>query len=131
MKKFLKNKRFTEAFRFAVNGGISFLVEYSALYLLTEYLGIYYLISSAISFAASVVINYLICILWVFQGTKDQGTKSKFIFVASSIVGLFMNQFIMWFFVDQIGIYYMYAKIISTAVVMLWNYTMKRKALVM
>lgn len=34
----------------------------------------------------------------------------------------------MWFFVDRCGIYYMVAKLITSAIVMIWNYILKRKA---
>ena len=99
------------------------------LYLLTEFAGVYYLISAAISFTASVAVNYLICVFWVFEGAKNTGAKAKFIFVASSAAGLLINQLIMWLLVDITGLYYMIAKIISTVIVMFWNYFMKRKAL--
>lgn len=130
MKRGLSRENMAELFRFGVNGGVSFLVEYGLTYTLTEYAGFYYLISSAVGFAAAVVVNYAICVLWVFQGTKVRGTKSKLIFVGSSIAGLLFNQAVMWCLVDFMGLYYMLAKVAATGVVMLWNYVMKRKALV-
>lgn len=131
MHKIKNYGRFTEILRFAVNGFVSFLVDYGALYVLTEFCGFYYLVSSAISFIASVTVNYLICVLWVFKGADGTGGKAKIIFIASSVVGLGINQLLMWLFVTQIGLYYMIAKIIATVVVMAWNYVMKRKALYM
>ena len=129
--RFVKSERFKEIFRFGITGGLSFVVDYALLYLLTEFGGLNYLLSSGISFTVSVV-NYFLCVLWVFEGAqeKQKSTKSVVLFVGSSIVGLFINQILMWFFVEIVLMYYMFAKIIATIIVMVWNYVMKRKAIV-
>jgi putative flippase GtrA len=126
----INSKRIKEFIKFAINGGISFAVDFGILYVLTEFCGVYYLISAAVSFTASVVVNYVICVLWVFEGAKNTGSKAKFIFIASSVIGLGFNQILMWLFVSKFGIYYMTAKIIATIIVMFWNYIAKRKAIV-
>lgn len=126
---FIKSERFKEIFRFVINGGVSFVVDYALLYVLTEYAGLNYLLSSGCSFTASVIVNYFICILWVFEDVKQNSAKSVFLFVGSSVVGLFINQLLMWFFVEILGVYYMLAKIVATIIVMFWNYVMKRKAI--
>lgn len=130
IKVFLKSDRFAEIFRFGITGGVSFLVDYGILFSLTEFFGVNYLLSSGISFTVSVIVNYFMCILWVFKGVKQNDTKSVALFVGSSVVGLFINQVLMWFFVEKIHIYYMVAKIIATIIVMIWNYVAKRKAVV-
>lgn len=121
--------RLYEIVRFAVVGFASFLVDYGTLYFCTEKCGIYYLYSSAIAFTLSVIFNYWLCVRFVFRNTGKQTLKQAFFFVGSSIMGLFLNQLCMWFFVDIIAFYYMLAKVFSTALVMLWNYIMKRKAI--
>lgn len=128
-QKATNNPRVSEVFRFVVNGAVSFLVDYGLLYGLTEFAGMHYLWSSALSFIASVMVNYWICVVWVFEGVGKTGKKSKLVFLASSVAGLGINQGLMWLLVDKAGIYYMIAKIIATVAVMAWNYVMKRKAL--
>ncbi|MDO4287879.1 MAG: GtrA family protein [Eubacterium sp.] len=128
--QFLKSERFAEIFRFAVNGGVSFVVDYAVLFILTEFFDVNYLISSGISFTLSVIVNYLICVLWVFKNVKKNDTKTVVLFVGSSVIGLLINQVLMWFFVEITGLYYMIAKIIATIIVMIWNYVAKRKAVV-
>lgn len=130
LKVFLKSDRFAEIFRFGITGGISFLIDYGILYVLTEFFSINYLVSSGIAFTISVIANYFMCILWVFKGVKQNDTKAIILFVGSSIIGLFINQILMWFFVEKIQLYYMFAKIIATIIVMIWNYVAKRKAVV-
>jgi hypothetical protein len=36
------------------------------------------------------------------------------LFVILSVIGLLLNQFLMWFFVEKISLYYMAAKIVAT-----------------
>ena len=120
--------QFLEMFRFCIVGGLSFLIDYGLLYALTEFVGINYLYSAGLSFTVSVAINYWLCVTYVFKGAKKQTRKQATIFIGSSIVGLGLNQICMWTFVEICGIHYMIAKIIATAIVTIWNYIMKRKA---
>ena len=121
-------ERMLEIARFCFVGGVSFLMDYSILFALTEFAGVYYLYSSAISFSITVVFNYWLCVIYVFKGAGKQSARQAIIFFGTGVVGLVLNQFCMWFFVDVAGVYYMIAKIFATAIVTIWNYITKRKA---
>ena len=125
----MKSERFMEIVRFCLVGGGCFLLDYGLLYVLTEYAGIHYWYSSGISFTVTVLLNYWLCVTYVFHGAKHQTKKQASIFIGSSIAGLAINQFCMWALVDGLGIYYMIAKLVATAVVTIWNYVMKRRAI--
>ena len=117
-----------EIVRFCIVGGLSFLVDYGLLYVCTEYGGINYLYSSALSFTVSVVVNYWLCVRYVFIDVGQQTPRQAVVFIGSSVAGLGINQLCMWGFVELVGIHYMLAKIFATAIVTLWNYVMKRRA---
>ena len=125
----MKSERFMEIVRFCLVGGGCFLLDYGLLYVLTEYAGIHYWYSSGISFTVTVLLNYWLCVTYVFHGARHQTKKQASIFIGSSIAGLAINQFCMWALVDGLGIYYMLAKLVATAVVTVWNYVMKRRAI--
>lgn len=113
--------------RFAVVGGGAFLIDYGIMILLTELFGINYLISSAISFTVSVIFNYLLSIHWVFNVTDDRSQTQDFlVFIILSVIGLGINQLIMWLCVDKLGIFYMISKIGATAVVMVYNFITRK-----
>ena len=124
----MKRDQLFEIMRFAIVGGASFLVDYALLYICTEGLGIHYLYSAAISFTVSVIVNYWLCVIFVFTGAGKQTGRQAALFIGSSIVGLGINQACMWLFVEKFGLHYMLAKIGATLIVMFWNYVMKRKA---
>ena len=125
----MTHERFMELIRFCIVGGLSFLVDYSLLFALTEWAGLYYLYSSAISFGVSVVFNYWLCVAYVFKGAGKQTARQATIFFVTGAMGLVLNQLCMWFFVDVAGLHYMLAKIFATAIVTIWNYFTKRMAI--
>ena len=120
------NKLIKQILKFGVVGGIAFVIDYALLYVLTEFVGIHYLISSIISFSASVIFNYIFSIKWVFDVKKKQGTKEFIIFVILSVIGLGINSFIMYLMVDTCKIYYMISKLVSTFIVMVYNFVTRK-----
>ncbi len=124
----MQNKQLAEIIRFLLVGGGCFLLDYGLLYYLTEYAGVPYLFSSAISFTVSLVVNYLLCVTVVFHA-QNQSKKKTFWFIVTSLAGLGVNQICMWFFTEICGLWYMLAKIGAAAVVTIWNYVTKRMIL--
>ena len=124
----MTRERMLEIIRFCFVGGVSFLMDYSILFALTEFAGVYYLYSSAISFGITVVFNYWLCVIYVFKDASKQSARRAMIFFGTGIVGLGLNQLCMWFFVAIVGLHYMLAKIFATIIVTIWNYITKRKA---
>lgn len=118
-----------EILRFLLAGGSCLLLELGALYALTEAAGLHYLYSAALAFTLSVIVNYLMCRYWVFQGAGQQSAKAAAVFIGSSLAGLGLNQLCMWLFVEMAGLWYMAAKLLAAVVVTAWNYVLKRYAL--
>ena len=126
LKKILQNERLMEIFRFAVTGGLSFLVDYGIMTLCKLLTPAPDWLSIGIGFTVSVLFNYWLCARWVFHGARKQDLKSGVIFIGSSVIGLGLTELLMWIFMKYISIYI--AKIVVTLLVMVWNYIMKRIA---
>ena len=94
----MDRERTGEVLRFAAAGAAGFAVELAVLYLLREKLGMDTLLAAAAAFIVSVVVNYLMCALWVFRGAKEQDGKSKAAFFLTSAAGLAINEGMMLLF---------------------------------
>lgn len=134
----MSKDRFREVIRFIIAGIAGFAVELAVLILLREKLGLDTLIATPIAFLLSVAVNYLLCALWVFPGAQ-QSRKSRIAFLLTSAVGLVLNELCMLLFrllwgEDSVLVVlfsfpvslYVLNKILSTCLVMVWNYFTKR-----
>ena len=120
-----------EIIRFSSGRRICFIIDYGIMVAHKKLLGFHYLIAAAIGFAVSVVLNYSLCVVWAFKGVEKTNKKIMAAFLLTSLAGLGLNELFMWIFVDLMHIYYMFAKIITVVLVMIWNYITKKKALYM
>lgn len=116
--------------KFAVVGIISFAVDWLLLIVLVEGLGADYLLSTSISFVASVALNYALSMRYVFDHRDDMSRKREFtIFAILSAVGLGMNDLFMFVGVTMLNIAYQAMKVIATFCVTWYNFFSRRKFL--
>ena len=123
--------------KFSVVGVIAFVIDYGLLALLTEVFGINYLVSATITFTASVVFYYIASMRYVFTHKEDMSRRREFIiFVVLSVIGLLINNGLMWAGVELLQWpdwlqqhAYLIVKIFATAVVMVWNFVTRKKFL--
>lgn len=122
----MNNNLIKQILKFGIVGGIAFIIDCALLYVCTEYLNIYVLYSSIISFSISVIFNYIMSIKWVFDVNHKQTYKDFTIFIIFSIIGLGINQLIMYLGIERLHIYYMLVKIASTGIVMVYNFITRK-----
>ena len=113
--------------RYIFVGGIAFIVDIGSLYVFTDIFDIYYLFSAAIAFILGLTVNYILSITWVFSKRKIRSKQFEFgIFVIVGVVGLGINEFIIWFFTEYLHFYYLVSKIFSASVVLMWNFSARK-----
>ena len=131
--------RMKEVIRFVITGGVCFLIEFAALVALRDGAGLDTLIATPIAFLISVIVNYLMCVGWVFDGAGKQGSAQRAGFLVTSAVGLGLNELLMLLFRAIFGedtpvltvfgftvTMYMVNKVMATVIVMVWNYFTKK-----
>jgi len=112
-----------QMFRYLFVGGASFIIDFLSLFILTDFFGIYYLISAAIAFILGLIANYLLSISWVFNKRKLKNRQFEFgVFAVIGIVGLGFNEAFIWFFTQDLQIYYLVSKIFAAVIILFWNF---------
>ena len=112
--------------KFGIVGVIAAIIDVGTLVLLKELCRVDVLVASALAFSASVIVNYILSMLFVFKGGKHGKVKEFIIFVALSIGGLGINQLIMWIGTVYTPVYYLFAKVFSFIFVSVYNFVTRK-----
>jgi len=121
MKESITNK-YTVFIKYGIVGCLGTAVDLGSLYLFVDYLHIPLLVATAISFMLAVINNFILNKYWTFQN-KNSNIRKQFIkFMLVSITGLFLTEICMAFFVYVLKIWYMAAKLITSGLVLTWNF---------
>ncbi|MGZ6005598.1 MAG: GtrA family protein [Candidatus Saccharimonadales bacterium] len=114
-----------QLFRYLFVGGLAFVTDAGSLYLLTSEFRLHYLTSTLIGFMIGIAVNYSLSVRWIFQKTSKFKSEIT-LFTLVGIGGLCLNELIMWVLVSRGHLFYMIAKLISAAVVLVWSFTLRR-----
>ena len=123
---------FPELCRYAVVGAVAFLFDFALLIsvhnaLMAYVTGSLYL-ATALGFLGGIILNTYLSVNYVFIDRDGKKYKHSLVIhdyvkiVMIGITGLGLTELGMFIGVDFIGIYYLWSKIVVTAIVFLWNY---------
>ena len=120
----------TQFVQYGVIGGIAFLADFGIMVGLTEWGGINYLISAMVSFLFGLIINYSLCVTFVFNEHKLVSRQVEFLaFSLIGIGGLALNTSLIGFLTEFVGIRYTIAKLIAAFFVLAFNFILRRQLL--
>lgn len=109
-----KNKQF---FKFIFSGGASALTTLALLYIFTNFFHIWYLASSIIAFSLAIILNFSLQKFWAFKGNQKKSAEWQFfLFLAINFFNLGVNSGGMYVLVDKIGLWYMLAQVVMSAI---------------
>jgi putative flippase GtrA len=124
------NSLVSQFLRYLIVGGLAFVVDFISLYLLTEFGGLHYLISAAVAFLLGLIANYSLSRAWVFDRRTLENPAAEFlVFAVIGLVGLGMNEGMIWFVREKVHFHYMVAKAISAGIVLIWNFSARKYVL--
>ena len=119
-------KLIIQLIKFGIVGVIATLIDLAVLMLLKEILDVDVLAASAVAFSVSVIANYILSMLFVFESSGNSKVKEFLVFVVLSIGGLLLNQFIMWLGTEIMTAYYLWVKAFALVFVPIYNFVTRK-----
>ena len=120
---------FEQLVRYVFSGGIAFVVDFGLLWFVTSVCHAHYLVGAFCGYTVGLIITYLLSIKWIFNERKLENAKLEFIiFTCIGLCGLLLTQACMYCFTEfLLGTEnYLYSKLITTVIVALFNFVMKK-----
>jgi putative flippase GtrA len=119
-----------QMFRYAIVGGAAFALDISLLYVLTEFLHVYYIASATAAFVAGLLFNYALSVYWVFSERALANKYAEFlVFALIGVIGLLLNDGLIWSLTELGHIHYLASKVIAAIVIFFWNFFARRQVL--
>ena len=110
------------ALRYGVVGAVCFVIDLGCLLLLVDHMPL--IAANTIAFLIANVANFALGHVWVFRrslGGPGVGRQYAGV-LAVSLVGVAINDAVVWGGVVVMGLAILAAKVIATLVAMVWNY---------
>jgi len=128
-KMFLSRQLYGGGFKtflkFCLVGGSGILVNMGLLWMLTEFLGLLYVLSAAVSIETSILTNFILNDVWTFRERRHlrsniMARALKYNLIC--VVGLALNLGILTLLTEAFGMYYLISNLFGIAAATLWNY---------
>ena len=122
---YLKYKKnvMNEFFKFAFVGFIGTFINLAVLYMLTDMMGIYYVLSAIVSFMVAMTSNFILNKTWTFkEKAKEKIANKYFTFFVVSITALVFNLFFLYIFTEYLHIYYLISQVLSIGIGLIINF---------
>ncbi len=108
--------------KFGIVGASGVGVDFGITWLCKEKLRLNQYVANSTGFLCAVVSNYLLNRVWTFR-SQDPAVAMQFSkFLLASLVGLAINNAIIYLLNERLGVKFYTAKLIATGVVTLWNF---------
>ncbi len=112
---------------FFVVGGFCAVLDLALIYIFTDLLGVWYLLSGVLSFIVTATINFLLNKKLTFRNTAQNYRRQYTQFLVVAVFGLAINTGLLYICTSLFGIWYLASRVISSLVAMVWNYLLNSK----
>lgn len=112
--------------KFAISGGTAFSVDLLLLFLLTDIFKIWYIYSASMAFIVAFFVSFYLQKFWTFRDKNKKVYKQMLVFFFTGAANVMVNAGGMYLIVDKLGIKYLFAQTIMTALLSICSFLIYR-----
>jgi len=109
-------------FLYIIFGGLATIVDWGSFAFCTYFLGFHYILGVTISFSFGSITNFTLNKYLNFQNKYKKIHLQFLLYLLVALLGLCITILLMWLMIDGFGIEKFIARIITTAIVLIYNF---------
>jgi putative flippase GtrA len=113
---------FVKFIRFCFVGALGLVIDFGTTYTCKEKFNWQKYFANSFGFGLAVCCNYVLNRYWTFASFNEQVLKEFSLYILVALVGLFINNTIIWISHTRLEVRFYYAKIIAISITVLWNF---------
>ena len=98
------------------------VIDFAVTWLFKERLKANKYIANSVGFIAAATNNYILNRVWTFKSHDENIPREFFSFFTVSVVGLMINNLIIYLLTDKLNVKFYFAKLIAIGVTVIWNF---------
>ena len=110
--------------KFCVVGFSGMVIDFGTTWILKEKARVNRYVANSTGFILAATSNYILNRFWTFQSENKHIITEYFSFILISLVGLLINNLLIFLFSDRMKFNFYLAKLIAIGVVTCWNFVM-------
>lgn len=125
-----KNKNFSKIRtlgKYSFFSVIATIIDIISLYILTEFIGVFYLISVKISYFFGMMVAFFGNKKYTFKKTNKKSYHQFIDFLVISIIDLCLHVIFVKLLTEYLGMWYIFSKIITVIIIFIGKYFMHKK----
>ena len=122
MSDFLSTSFLLKFIKFSAVGLSGLFIDYAFTYIFKEIFKVQKYVSNSIGFTIAASSNYIFNRIWTFESKNPDIAVEYTEFIVISLIGLGLNNLIIWLIVSKFKINFYLAKFFAIIVVTLWNF---------
>jgi len=119
--------KYKTGIKYIIAGSIAAFIQLSFLYILTHFIGFWYVTSTTIAFVFSFFTSFILQKFWTFRDSNLERMKKQFaIFIVLGVVNFLLNPILLYAIVEWINIWYMFAQVIVGILLAFGNFIINK-----
>ncbi|MCK5511108.1 GtrA family protein [Candidatus Parcubacteria bacterium] len=98
--------------KYVISGCTGAFVNLATLFILTEFVHVYYLLSAIVAFFVSLAVGFNLQKRWTFRDNNKKVFKQVALYFVITGANLLINMVLLYFLVEKLNVWYMLAQVV-------------------